>query len=856
MTKNLKNLISKSLWLSLSFSEIRNSRGFGILFILNLSLGLIGFLTLDSFKTSIHSHLQTRSKAILAADLGITTRRDITPEEEVLLGKHIPPGSKERRETGMFSMAVAPSSSRLVWVRAIDGQFPYYGELELEKGGSIGTASPKVITDKPVAWVYPELLIQLGVKVGDSLKIGQQDFIIDDVITKDPSVSTVSFVSAPKVYIGVNYVEQTGLVQTGSRVYFSRYYQLPPGFSSGDIEEALEKERSSSDLRVQSHENASPELGRILRYLNDYLGLVALVALFLAGVGAAYLFRGHLSKRVKDIAILLSLGVDGRIARRIYATQLVFLGLCATLLTSVFSITLMPILPKVFGVLLAEGTTVQVTLQSLALTGILGIGGSLLFCYPLLNRIRSLNPASLFQEDARPTISLSRTQLLGFLPILVVYWGLAVLQAKSLEIGSLFVGLFVGCSLLFSGVCLLILRVLERKSLTGSLAWRMASLNLARHKAASLACFLAIALGAMLVNIIPQIKSVLEEELSRPNGVKVPSLFLFDIQDEQVVGLQSLLKENSTELDFLSPMVQARLSKINGEAIKEEAEDAMESQEDDRRRRMRNRTYNLSYRSEFSSSENLVSGEPFKGSYVWEKDKPASMSLEVRFADRVGLEVGDTMEFDVGGVPVVGKVVNLRRVKWTSFQPNFFVQFQPGVLEDAPKTFVAAIPDADFDKKILLQNSIVKKFPNISIVDVSNTIERIMAVITQISKAITFMAILSLVAGLAVLFSIAGYQAQSRRRDTVLLKVLGLRFSTLQNINLIEFAILGFSAAGLGAFVSIGVSYVLAFMLFDSAWIYSLTIPAYTTAVIVLLCIGIGAFATRRSLRQKAVIAL
>src|SRR5690606_33719544 len=155
-----------------------------------------------------------------------------------------------------------------------------------------------------------------------------------------------------------------------------------------------------------------------------------------------------------------------------------------------------------------------------------------------------------------------------------------------------------------------------------------------------------------------------------------------------------------------------------------DTDDAL-TREEERANQMRSRTYNLSYRGELAPSETIVAGKPFSGSYSVGSNEIPEISVEERFAERIGLKLGDVMGFDIQGVPIAGKIVNLRRVRWTSFHPNFFVQFQPGVLDDAPKMFVAAIPGDQTTDNVKLQTAIVTAFPNVSVIDVSNAIERI-----------------------------------------------------------------------------------------------------------------------------------
>ena len=199
----------------------------------------------------------------------------------------------------------------------------------------------------------------------------------------------------------------------------------------------------------------------------------------------------------------------------------------------------------------------------------------------------------------------------------------------------------------------------------------------------------------MLINLIPQIYQGLQEEISRPADFRIPSLFLFDIQPEQVKPLQNLLADRKVNLNYVSPMVRARLEKVNGKKYNAELNNGLSTRERQREQGFRMRTLNLSYRTELSDSEYIVEARTLASNYDWNSDVPAEISLEERFAERMGLMMGDILEFNVHEVPILAKVINLRRVKWNSFQPNFFILFQSGVLDEAPATYLASIGGLD-----------------------------------------------------------------------------------------------------------------------------------------------------------------
>ena len=810
------------LWLSLAWRETINHKWFSLAFSLSLSLGLSGFLILDTFRASLSAHLDERSRGMLGADLRLTAERPLTPSEEQLLHAELPKNSRERRELSLLSMVESQGRSRLADIKAVDGSYPFYGKVGLRLAGQVGEGAALALLTKPQVWVYPELLTQLGISIGSPLRIGDVDFTIADVVDRDPASASMGFSIAPKVFVGIPQLERTALVAKGSRIFRSWLIKLPSEGADADaISRTLTTALKASDVRIKPHRGASEEIYRALLHLSDFLGLVALVALFLAGVGGAYLCRSFLERRSKDIAILLSLGM------------------------------LLPLVPAALGALMPEDVAPHLRPGSVGLVLLMGVGGSLLTCLPMLARLAGVQPATLFQEGHNPELTLGLKHAAWWLPVLVLFWFLAVVTARGLTLGSLFTGIFFAATLIFAAAAWFLMQTLNRLvSPRSRLAWWLAALGLARHRIATMASFVALALGALLINLIPQIRGVLEHELAHPSTASLPSLFLFDIQDEQLEPLQQSLHEQQTKLSFFSPLIRSRLISINGTSVEAGASPASRFSEETKQELRRG--YNLSYRAALSASEELVSGTPVTPLYRTELGVPAQLSIEEKFADRLGLHLGDLLRFDVQGVTAEGVIVNTRRVHWTSFEPNFFIEFQPGLIDDAPKTWVASIPSLPQTAKDLVQASLVRNFSNVSIIDVSATIERLLGILAQMERALTFMATLSLLAGFAVVFAIARYQSLKRLPDITLLKALGTNFSTLRWTSVMEFGILGAAASGVGAALSIGGAFALAHLLFDQLWSFTWQVPVMTTLALTLSTTIIGLVSVWRSLEVSA----
>ncbi len=386
-----------------------------------------------------------------------------------------------------------------------------------------------------------------------------------------------------------------------------------------------------------------------------------------------------------------------------------------------------------------------------------------------------------------------------------------------------------------------------------SLSSRLAITYLRSHQSHSLNSFIALGIGAALINLIPQIQHSIQSELQRPDGDALPSLFLFDIQDEQVEGLQTLLKEEKVALKAVAPMIMARLTEVNGKPW-ERAKDQGSTREAEQEERSRNRGVNLSYRSGLAQAETLVEGRLFEGPYQEDAGKPGEVSLEQRYAERLGVKIGDNLTFDIQGLPVSAVVTSMRSVKWNTFQPNFFIVLQPGLVDDAPKTFLITLPEMDFDHKLKLQKLIVDQFPNVSIIDVSKLVAKISELIQQMSFVLVVMGWLTVLTGHAVIFSIAQNQALARRWDSNLLKILGADFSVILKATLKEFGLLGTGAAVLGSLLGLAASFVIAKVLFQGLWQPSWVVPLTVTFALVAVCLLTSYIATKRILAEKPVL--
>ncbi len=852
-----------SLSIRLALREIRNHPRFSAFFTFNLALGLTGFVVLDAFDASMQRTLTGRSQAYLTADVEVSSPRRLEAAERAALDAAAGPGARISRAVELFSMAGGSARARLTALSAVDSAFPLYGSLVLDGAGPVGAAERRALEQTPGVWVDPVLLAQLGLDIGDEVAVGSARFRILDTVARDGGRATSGFSIAPRLYLARQHLAETDLLGLGSRVRHRRLYRLAEGADLDAAVRAMRRASADPLLQVRSHEDATRDLARTYGRVARYLGLVSLIAAFLAGLGSAYLFRAFLTRRLREVAILLSLGATRPRAQLVFVAQLWLLALAAASIAAALGAALLPAAARLAAPLLPGSFAPRVGWETLGAALLLALLGSTAACLPLLHRIRSLRPAQLFAEHARPALRGSAAGALLWLPALALFWSASVWRAGDLRAGSLFVAVFgvalVGLVALGQGA----IRALASVPPPRGLGARLALRRLARSPAHS---FAAVALCALLVSLAPQLRAALDRDLERPAEDPIPSLFLFDIQPDQVEPLSELVAGRGARLDRISPLVRARLDAINGDSVRESPSEEPPSaatravrSADAERRRLRSRRYNLTYRAADASGESgdvLRAGRPFAGSYDPAGQGAAELSLEVDFARRLGVGLDDRLTFDVQGVPVEGRVVGLREVRWTSFQPNFFVAFQPGVLEPAPKVFVASVPQLPTDARESLQAAIVADFPNVSAVDVTRAVGRLLALIEQLQWALASTASLSLAVGLLLVFTIARDQARARRWETNLLKVLGADLGRIARSVDLEFGLLGALATLAGSAVSVLASAALSFGVLDAPWTVAWTPLLWTVLVIPSLCALTARVATRSVLRERPLVLL
>jgi putative ABC transport system permease protein len=552
---------------------------------------------------------------------------------------------------------------------------------------------------------------------------------------------------------------------------------------------------------------------------------------------------------------MMTVGATVAVTRWWLAWQMAFLAGAAAVVAWPASRLVLPWIPALVGDYLPGEVELGVPLGSLLVAALMAAVGAGCLTWPVVHRLGALRPAELFREHGSPSLELTARGVLAYGPALVVFLALSVWQTRSFVTGSLFTGLMTVAVVVASGVAWFGLRLLSRTRWS-KLTPRLVVRHLSRARVASLTSFVAIALAALLASLVPQVRTSLAANLERPQGAPAPALFLFDIQEEQLGPLEELLGRQGLTLHQKSPLIRARLSAINGAPIEsgEAAETTLETRERDTERRSRSRAYNLSYREGLSASESLVEGRLFAAPAV--PGAMAEITLEQRFAARIGVGLGDRLTFDVQGVDLEAQVVGLRAVRWASFEPNFFVQFQPEALADAPKVFLGAVAAVPSGAREALQAELVAHFPNVSVIDVSRALALIEGVLDQIGWAMAAMAGISLLAGLVLVFAIARDQARARRAEIGLLKVLGASFGDVRRALDLEFVSVALAASLVGVGVTVVGAAVVSRVVFGVVYRPDLVVAAATVFAVTLATFVVARLASRSALATSPMVLL
>ena len=836
---------------SLAWRESRTARRRLLLYMSSISLGVGALVAIDSFSENITRSIHEQSRALVGGDLALTSRVPFNPSVSKFLDSIAQQGVGVARSTQFMSMAVVPrtSGTRLVQIRAVTPQYPFYGVIETAPSGRW----PELHKGAN-AIVDQSLLTALNARIGDSLSLGYAKFLIIGTIVAVPGDPGISAAIGPRVYIPARYTSDTQLLVFGSRAEYEALLKLPENVKPGRFLARFHPRLDSARVRQRTVAEAERDLTSAIGELRDFLGIVGLVALLLGGIGVASGIHAFVAKKIDTVAILRCLGATSGQAVAIYVTQAVAMGVLGAAAGALLGVAVQFMVPQVMQQFIPVDVTVRVEPVALSMGLVVGIWVALVFALRPLIALRHVSPlqtlrretdAQALRLDLRDWARLALTAATAGSIVL-----LAVARSRSVQSGfAVSVSIAAVIAVLAASAALVTFGARRLLRARWPFVVRQGVANLYRPANQTGAVILALGFGVFLISTLYQVQHSLLRQISFSAEATRANTVFFDVQQDQNDGLLSIIGQSGGTVTQSIPIVQMRIAKVNGTPVAEFL----------KKMNMRpnfwayRREYRSTYRDTIVASEKLVEGKWFGAAG---RDSIGEVSMEVELFRDMKLKLGDTITWDVQGVMVPVRVTSLREVNWARFEPNFFAVFSPGALEKAPRQYVVTADVTGPGAVGRLQRDVVDRYPNISSLDLTLVQTTIRGILRRVTSAVRFMAVLSLLLGVPVLFSAVAATRRERIREGVLLKTLGATRGQVRLVMLSEYALLGLLGSLTGMLLSIGGAWALVHFLFEAPFV-----PAFLPAIgimlaMMLLTIVIGVLAGRDVFASTPMVAL
>ncbi|MDE2400864.1 MAG: FtsX-like permease family protein [Burkholderiales bacterium] len=773
------------------------------------------------FADRIEQGLVRDAAQLLAADAVVVTDQPIAsslPKTATRLGLR-------QAQTAVFSsMARAPDErggdTKLVALKAVSETYPLRGQITLGRVRADGTVLPtgKAPAGGPAkgqAWVDAAVLPALNLHVGDRLWLGDASFLIAAVIAVEPDRGAGFMNFAPRVMIRQSDLPATQLVQPASRVTYRLLVAGPQraGNVANDaqgstqavqsfIDAAQQQTQSVRGLRVETLEQGRPEMRATLDRAGLFLRLVALLAALLSAVAVALVSRDFAQRRLDDCAMLRVLGVAQRQMSLTYGLQFLTVGLAA----SVMGLALGWGFHQVFVSLLSGLVPVALPPPSIWPFALgLGVGVLLTvgFGLPPVLQLARVPPLRVLRRDLGEPRAASVLTLVAGAVALV---GLLLIVAQDVKLGAIALGGFAAAGLVFALLSTLVVYAMKgavtRLSAMAPPWLALAARQLTAQPGQTVVQVCALAVGLLALMLLVLLRTDLISSWRASTPVDAPNRFVINIQPDQTTAFRAQLRQfGVTQFDWY-PMVRGRLIAINGKPVR--PQDYI----DERARQLADREFNLSHSGRQPEHNAVVAGH-----YL--PEEAGAFSVEEGLAKTLKLGLNDRMTFDIGGTHHEGRITSLRKVDWTSMRVNFFVMAPMASMPEWPATYITAFrapPDGRLDR------SLVQTFPNVTVVDVSATLEQIRRIMDQVIAAVEFLFAFTLAAGLIVLMAGLLTSRERRARDWAVLRALGASHGLLAKVQRVEMLCVGGLAGMLAGSAALAVGWALANRVFEFTW--------------------------------------
>jgi putative ABC transport system permease protein len=809
-----------------------------------IALGVGALTGLKGFSRALDRSISRSARDLLAADLAVRFSSLPSQKEIAVLESLTQKGAVLTRTTETLSMVSPASDSApiLSSIRAVDPKaYPFYGNVELEPSMPLRKA---LADDAAVAG--RDLLVRFGISVGDRIQIGRSRFRIAAVLKSEPDRIGFGMDLGPRILITRNGLDRSGLIQFGSRASELFLYQLP--LRGLNLEEARNAISSgiSRRIRITDYRDPNPSVSRGLERTANFLSLIGLLSLLVGGLGVSTTIHTYLQQKLDSIAVLKCLGGQSRQIIRIYLFQGLVLGALGSLLGIGLGYLVQLLLPQLLKGLISLPTHLELAPGAAIQGFVIGLFMTFIFLITPLLAIRKVRPIRIFLREM-PETQYSTLRRLRHDPfplvsslLLLLGIGLAASWlAESFRWGFAFLFGLAACILILALAARILLFALKRIPPPPSLAIRQGLKNLNRPGNHVSSIMVALGLGVAFILAVYFIQTSLISQIVKSAPADFPNVFLLGITESDKPALTDLLKSQKGIADqALVPMFSSHLLKINGKTIDQLGVEQHEQ-------RYFQMEFSLTWSASVPPETRIIEGRWWQPPY----DTPL-ISVGENAAQHLKIRTGDILDFDIGGVAVRGRVMNIRDAEFSRPGTSNQFIFSPGSLGDFPASYVGTVR-IDPSRIAEFQSSLYRQFPSVTSIDVGQVLTRVQDLLDKVSTVIRFVALFAIVSGVIILAAGVISTRHQRTREVVLLKTLGATRPQISRIQAAEFLIIG-SAAGLvgGILAAIAAHYLLGKLLqteFEFRWL-PLLVSVMTTAT---LSIVTGWLASRGVLSHK-----
>lgn len=783
-----------------------------------LLIAVVCVSAVNNFSEMVKERLQQNATAMLGADAVFTSK---TPIKAQWLQKSAALGLQQTITLSFSSMIEYQNQLQLAQIKAISTPYPLQGALKI--ANNLQEQSGHGLNQAPArgtAWLDPRLFSILAVDMGQTIHIGAARFKITGVIRDQPGQAGDWFAIAPRILINWADVAETKAVQRGSNLTYSWMLNGPPK-KLNDMQDFLIRQ-SIDKQQWMDGKNRNQRVNEVIEHSLSYLSLSTVLSMILAGVAISIASIRYCERHLKQVALLRCFGTSQYQVMRLYTTHIFLSGIISCFLGALIGYSLQPLLIQWLGGLLPQAES-HLSLRPFFLS--VATGMLLLFIFSLgpLWQLRKISAITLFRQQHLVwgnTLVLTYGLAIALLGVMAYFYTASLKITFAVLLASLS---FIGVALL--GLWLLCIGLTKTK-IPISLTWRFGVTNIAHHLNDSVLQVIGVGLALTAILTLMLLKDNLVSDWQHQLPEQAANYFVINIEPEQTTPLNELLTVHHIRAVHFYPVVRGRLIAVNHIAV-DQRYGAKVNQINALQREL-----NLSWTKHLPESNRLTIG-------TWSVNDPDEqwVSVDHNLAKTLELKLGDILSFRIDELVHHVKVSSFREVDWNSFKPNFFMLFKPGILDNLPRTMITSFYLPPEKQQMLIQ--INKQFPNVTIIDVASTINKIRTIFASAGNAITFISIFALLIGLVIVSLAILSLSATKIQETRVLKILGMRRNTLLWVRSSEAFLIGFYSGLLAITTAIIINVYLASLLlhsqFSIPWYLFIIVPLLTAALTVTM---------------------